>query len=181
MGIIEPDPLPELIKKAKTDVGMVKGSAGLREYFKKKGEKVRVSYEVATDMLGAEDTRVLGGLIAHKLIDADPKTRTVDLESLKRYMEEKGIVDQTTVKQKEPETKGFEVKEEPMNQTNIKEALSLLPDWEADDIDISQYAKDARGTITLGALMEFGKACIEAHEKRKGLNAVAFEVAKEVA
>ena len=185
--VIEPDSLQELQKKAENDVYMVKGSKGLKEYFAKKGVKVRISYEEAAKMLGKKDARAIAGLMRQGIVEADPKTRTVDYESLKRYMKEKGIdpgwvpQDDESVKQKGPETKGFKVEEEPAAQTTVKEMLDLLPDWESDDIDLSRYAKDTRGTITLGALMEFGKACIEAHEKRKGLKAVAFEVAREVA
>ena len=185
--IIEPDSLQELQKKAENDVYMVKGSKGLKEYFAKKGVKVRISYEEAAQMLGKKDARAIAGLMRQGIVEADPKTRTVDYESLKSYMQEKGIepgwvqTDDESVKQPKPEAKDFVAKEEPKNQTTVKAVLSLLPDWESDDIDLSRYAKDTRGTITLGALMEFGKACIEAHEKRKGLKAVAFEVAKEVA
>ena len=135
-----------------------------------------MTYEEAAAELGYHDTRGVHACIRTGALQKDGNGGVTD-ESVKAYKAKR----QTSVKQKEPETKGFTVEEEPTNQTTVKEMFDLLPDWEDETIDLSQYAKDARGTITLGALMEFGKACIEAHEKRKGLKAVAFEVAREVA
>lgn len=81
------------------------------------------------------------------------------------------------------DTVGFIAKKDlnALIERKAKELAALFPDWERIDArEMRRFSDDTLGLIRLGALREFGTACIRTHAERKGLAVIAHEAAEAV-